>query len=69
MAFALQLPLCNQNAGVAMNSFLKANVEILPSAMLKARVGGDGQAKKGDDYNKNRCAGKVWLVSNSTASP
>ena len=45
-----------------MNNFLKANVEILPSAMLKARMGGDGQAKKGDDYNKNSRAGKVWLV-------
>ncbi len=62
MAFALQLPLCNQNAGVAMINFLKANVEILPSAMLKARVGGDGSAKRGDDFSKNNCTGKVWLV-------
>ncbi len=45
-----------------MNNFLKANVEILPSAMLKARTGGDGQAKKGDDYNKKNRTGKVWLV-------
>ena len=49
-----------------MNNFLNANVEILPSAMLKARVGGDGQAKKGDDYRKSYGkkgrAGKVWLV-------
>lgn len=43
--------------------FFKANVEALPSAMLKARIGGsNGQAKKGDDYSKKICAGKVWLV-------
>ncbi|WP_416377412.1 uroporphyrinogen-III C-methyltransferase [Cellvibrio sp. NN19] len=30
--------------------------------MLKARAGGDGQAKKSDDYSKRNRAGKVWLV-------
>ncbi|WP_331344798.1 uroporphyrinogen-III C-methyltransferase [Cellvibrio sp. UBA7661] len=45
-----------------MNNFLKANVEILPSALLKARTGGDGKAKKGDDDNKKNRTGKVWLV-------
>ncbi len=45
-----------------MINFLKANVEILPPAMVKAQVGGDGLAKKGDDYNKKNRSGKVWLV-------
>lgn len=43
-------------------NFFKANVETLPSAMLKARSGSDGQLKKTDDYNKKVRAGKVWLV-------
>lgn len=41
--------------------FFKAKVEALPSAMLKVR-NGDGPSKKADDYNKNHCNGKVWLV-------
>ena len=42
--------------------FFKANVEGLPSTMLKARSGGDGQAKKMDGQGKKIRAGKVWLV-------
>lgn len=43
--------------------FFKANVEAIPSAMLKVRSGnGNGTAKKGDDYSKEIRAGKVWLV-------
>ena len=41
--------------------FFKAKVEALPSAMLKVR-NGDGQSKKGDDYNAGSRHGKVWLV-------
>lgn len=55
MALCLQLPGCNQIAGDAMNNFLKANVETLPSAMLKSRSDNNERAKK------NRL-GKVWLV-------
>jgi uroporphyrin-III C-methyltransferase len=43
-----------------MNNFLKANVEILPSALLKAR--GDLQAKKNEGNKNGNRAGKVWLV-------
>lgn len=43
--------------------FFKANVQAIPSAMLKVRSGsGNGPAKKGDDYRKKIRAGKVWLV-------
>jgi uroporphyrin-III C-methyltransferase len=55
MALRLQLPACNQIAGDAMTSFLKASVEILPSAMLKQRSDANERAKKSR-------VGKVWLV-------
>ncbi len=55
MAFALHFPLCNQIAGAAMNNFLKASVEALPSAMLKQRGDAHERAKK-------TRSGKVWLV-------
>lgn len=42
--------------------FFKAKVEVLPSAMLKGRTGGTGQAKNGDGYHKKIRTGKVWLV-------
>lgn len=44
-----------------MNNFLKANVEVLPAAMLKAHKGSDGHTRKNDDYSK-KAPGKVWLV-------
>ncbi len=42
--------------------FFKANVEVLSSAMLKVRNGGDEHLKKNDGYSKKIRAGKVWLV-------
>lgn len=45
-----------------MNSFLKANVEIISSARLKSRKGNSAANKKGTGFNKNIPAGKVWLV-------
>lgn len=60
MALRLQLALCNQNAGAAMNNFFKASVEVLPSAMLRTR-----DTKKtgaGSERAKKSPAGKVWLV-------
>ena len=45
-----------------MNSFLKANVEIISSARLKSRKGNSATNKKGTGFNKNLPAGKVWLV-------
>lgn len=55
MAFGLQLSLCNQSAGVAMNSLFKASIETLPSAMLRQRSDAVQRAKKAS-------SGKVWLI-------
>lgn len=45
-----------------MNDFLKANLEVLPAAMLKGPKGTDGRAKKSNDSGRKMAAGKVWLV-------
>jgi uroporphyrin-III C-methyltransferase len=60
MALCLQIPVCNSVAGDAMNSFFKASVEPLPSAMLKQRSAYEN-GDRNERANKSR-AGKVWLV-------
>lgn len=58
MAFALQFPGCKQTAGIAMNSFLKTTINVLPSSMLNLRKD-NVRAKKNSQEAR---AGKVWLV-------
>jgi uroporphyrin-III C-methyltransferase len=60
MALRLQFPDCKQQAGNVMNHFFKANIQVLPSALINAR----GVKKTGDSQEraKKSPAGKVWLV-------
>jgi uroporphyrin-III C-methyltransferase len=60
VALRLQISVCKQLAGDAMNDFFKASIDVIPSAMLKAR----GIKKNGDSRERAQKspAGKVWLV-------